>query len=136
MEQGLRDCDLALIFFSKAFDPRRPDEGPWFHAEVQSLMYRHIEEGCGVSPVMLDADVELPTFLRPLARRGIEEFDAIVDAIEGRSAKPPLGPGRVRLSVTPYGQNIDRTLFTPLTPPLGRSTAEVRAASRDIGRFP
>jgi hypothetical protein len=38
--------------------------------------------------------------------------------------------------LTPYGQDIHRAVFTPLTPPLGRSTAEVRPASRDIGRVP
>jgi hypothetical protein len=67
MEEGLRDCDLALIFFSKAFDPKRPDEGRWFHAEVQSLIYRRIEEVCRVIPVMLDAN---PTSaIRPAIRR-------------------------------------------------------------------
>ena len=98
MEEGLRDCDLALIFFSKAYDPKRPDEGRWFHAEVRSLISRRIEGGCRVIPVMLDADVDLPVFLKPLARRGIEEFEAIVDAIEGRSAKPVLGAARTAVS--------------------------------------
>jgi len=42
MDEGLRECDLALIFFSRAYDPLRPDEGRWFHAEVQSLIYRRI----------------------------------------------------------------------------------------------
>ena len=36
----------------------------------------------------------------------------------------------------PYGQNTHRAVVTPLTPPLGRSTEEVRPASRDIGRVP
>jgi hypothetical protein len=70
MEEGPRDRDLALIFFSKAYDPQRPDEGRWLHAEVQSLIYRRIEEGCRVISVMLDTDVNLPVLLKPLAGRG------------------------------------------------------------------
>jgi len=51
---------------------------------------------------MLDAGVELPIILKPLARRGIEEFDTIVDAIEGRSAKPVLGPARSAPTTTRF----------------------------------
>jgi hypothetical protein len=40
-------------------------------------------------PVVLGDDAYVPPLLRPLARRGIEEIDAIADALLSRRAGPP-----------------------------------------------
>ena len=51
-----------------------------------------IEDGKRVIPVMLDSDVMLPPLLRARGRIGIQQIDQIVDAIHGRTQKPPLAP--------------------------------------------
>lgn len=87
MNAGLDENEVGLVFFSN-----KEHNGPWFRAEVATLTFGMIENGKRLIPVMIDADAPLPPFLRPRARRGIDEFDAIVDAIKGIHRKPPLGP--------------------------------------------
>jgi tetratricopeptide (TPR) repeat protein len=87
LNEGLATCDTGLVFFSKA-----TASGAWVSSEISALIYDMVEKGHPVIPVMLEDDVELPPLLRTRARRGIKEFEAIVDAILGRSARPPLGP--------------------------------------------
>lgn len=83
INEGLGTCQAVLIFFSKA-----TASGPWVTAEISAAIVRMIEEGLRVIPVMIEDGAPVPTLLRPRARRGIDEFDAIVDAILGRSGKP------------------------------------------------
>jgi hypothetical protein len=87
INEGLATCDWGLIFFS-----RHTLGSKWVSAEVSTLIYRMITAGQPVIPVIIDEDADIPALLRPRARRSIEDFDAIVDAIFGRSSKPPLGP--------------------------------------------
>ncbi|WP_153161065.1 CHAT domain-containing protein [Zoogloea sp. 1C4] len=87
MNEGLDTCEVGLVFFSS-----EEHDGPWFRAEVATLTFEMIENGKRLIPVMIDAKAPIPPFLRPRARRGIDEFDAIVDAIRGTTSRPPLAP--------------------------------------------
>ena len=87
INEGLGRCQAVTIFFSS-----ETRTGPWVTAEISAAIVRMIEEGVRVIPVMIEDDAPVPVLLRPRARRGIDEFDAIVDAILGRSSKPPSGP--------------------------------------------
>ncbi len=86
MNEGLEHNQVGLVFFSS-----KEHEGKWFWAEVATLTLSMIEEGKRLIPVMIDPAAPLPPLLRPRARRGIVEIDAIVDAILGISRKPALG---------------------------------------------
>jgi hypothetical protein len=47
-------------------------------------------------PVIVGSGAVIPALVRPLARRGIEEIDSVIDGLCGRTAKPPLGPAPER----------------------------------------
>jgi len=87
INQGLDECEVGLVFFSS-----QPWRGRWFDAEVSTLTLFQVEEGRRLIPVMLDASVSVPPLLKRLARRSVDDFELIVDAILNRSRKPPLGP--------------------------------------------
>lgn len=91
INQGLAACDAGLVFFSSREWP-----GRWFEAEVSTLTLFNVEHGTRLIPVLIDEAAPLPPLLRRLARRGIEDFQQIVDAIEGWRSKPPLGPAADR----------------------------------------
>ncbi|MGO8918080.1 MAG: CHAT domain-containing protein, partial [Stellaceae bacterium] len=57
--------------------------------EVSYLTYARIRESKVLIPVCVGQDAYVPPLLRPLARRGIEEVDAIADALLHRRAGPP-----------------------------------------------
>src|SRR6202140_3490441 len=72
---------------------------------------------------------------RPTDRRGASARSPAA-SVAIRASRSYITPRLVSGTPTSYGQNIDRPVFAPLTPLLGRSTAEVRRASRDIGQSP
>ena len=51
--------------------------------------YARIQEGKILIPVVVGDDAWVPPLLRPLARRGIDETEAIADAVLGRKPGPP-----------------------------------------------
>ncbi len=114
INDGLASADYGLVFFS-----RHTPGGKWVTAEISALIARMIEDGCPVIPVMLDDDAEVPALLRPRARSSVRDLDTIVDAIVGRSSKPPLGPVPVTTGAA-----------TP-TPPA--AAAETDAAAAESG---
>ena len=69
---GLEEADAGIIAFS-----RHSRESRWVEAEVSYLTYARIQEEKILIPVMVSDDAWVPPLLRPLARRGIEEIDAI-----------------------------------------------------------
>ncbi|MEJ8846112.1 tetratricopeptide repeat protein [Variovorax rhizosphaerae] len=87
INEGLTDYDVGLVFFSS-----EPWPGKWFDAEVSTLTLFQVEEGRRLIPVMVDAQAPLPPLLKRYARRSVDDFDQIVDAIRGHDRKPPLGP--------------------------------------------
>jgi|GEM_PF-5075931 len=89
INQGLADCRVGLVFFSKA-----TMEKPWVRKEVSTLTYQAIEDGKPVIPVMLDPDAPIPELLRPSARVAGEDLDRFIDAIYGRSDRPRPAPPR------------------------------------------
>ena len=138
MNRGLDACDVGLLFFSS-----RPWPGKWFDNELSSLVVRRNEDGVRLIPVTIDAGVTLPALLRPLARRGIDQFDQIVDAINGVSRKPTLGPtltarhttrftvrlvgprdGTIDIVAVRDGTEVARENHVPLTRTLQQSYAE------------
>jgi hypothetical protein len=80
---GLDQAGAGIIVFS-----RHSKESRWVEAEVSYLTYARIQEQKVLIPVMVGEDCFVPPLLRPLARRGIEEIDAIADALLHRKAKP------------------------------------------------
>ncbi|HYI07924.1 MAG TPA: tetratricopeptide repeat protein [Thermoanaerobaculia bacterium] len=81
---GLEEANAGLIVFSS-----HSRESRWVEAEVSYLTYARIQEGKVLIPVVAGDDAYVPPLLRPLARRGIEEVEAIADALKSRRAVPP-----------------------------------------------
>lgn len=101
INQALEQSDAGLVVFSHA-----AAESRWVTAESRYLIWAHVEEGKLLVPVTSEHDAPIPALVRPLLRRGIEEVDAIEEALRGRRAgKPPLGSPadgrveRVRISL-------------------------------------
>jgi hypothetical protein len=107
MDSGVDGCDAALVFISTAWF-----DGSWALDEYTSLALRKVEDGIRVIPITIgDVDVcRLPTRLRKLARRSMEDFDAICDALLGIDRKPGLGDAlhaaaiAVRISVEQHAE--------------------------------
>ena len=91
---GLAAADAGIIIFSE-----NSRERPWVDAEISYLTFAGIEQNKLVIPVILGEDYWIPPLLQPRARRGIEEIDALVDALFGRKPKPtpPRAPERGRI---------------------------------------
>lgn len=84
MDEGLDSCEAALIFVSEAWF-----DGRWARDEYTTLALRRVEDGIRLIPVMLeDVADRLPAGLRKLARRSVEDFDAIRDTLLGVDRKP------------------------------------------------
>jgi tetratricopeptide (TPR) repeat protein len=81
---GLDAADAGLIVYSSVTAGSR-----WVAAESSYLIWAAIEEGKLLIPVMLDADAPVPPLVRPRLRRGIDEIDAIAEALRDRRAGPP-----------------------------------------------
>ena len=86
---GLEEATAGLIVFSK-----HSRESRWVEAETSYLTYARINEGKVLIPVKAGGDAFVPPLLRPLAYRGIEEVEAIADALQGR--RPSRPPARTR----------------------------------------
>ena len=80
---GLDEAGAGIIVFS-----RHSQESRWVDAEVSYLTYARIQEQKVLIPVMLGEDCFVPPLLRPLARRGIDEVEAIAEALFRRKARP------------------------------------------------
>ena len=76
---GLDEAGAGIIAFS-----RHSQESRWVEVEVSYLTYARIQEEKILIPVMVSDDAWVPPLLRPLARRGIEEIDALMRGGEGR----------------------------------------------------
>ncbi|HEX6367829.1 MAG TPA: TIR domain-containing protein [Longimicrobium sp.] len=93
INRGLEEAGAGLVVFSP-----HSRESRWVEAEVSYLTYARIQEGKALIPVVLGDGVWVPPLLRPLARRGIEEVEAIADALHNRRVRPspPTAPERGR----------------------------------------
>jgi hypothetical protein len=76
IDDGLARADAGLVVFSS--HARRSLVGS---AEAGSLMFARIEQGKALIPVEIGADAHVPPPLRPFVRRGVEDVDAIADAL-------------------------------------------------------
>ncbi len=61
-----------------------------------------VEENKPFIPVLLGQDTPVPALLRSRSRLGLEQFDHLVEAVYGRTSKPPLGPTRKESTVYPF----------------------------------
>jgi hypothetical protein len=105
INKGLDQAGCGIIVFSK-----ESWESLWVRAEASYLQYARIEEGKVLIPVIVGRDnLWLPPLLRPLARRGIDEVDAIADAVLGRHGGPP--------PVRPAAHGTSKTARVTLTRP-------------------
>ncbi len=84
IDGGLEAADAGVVLFS-----RHTWGSSWVKAEARYLSYARIEEEKVLIPVMAEAGAWVPPLLRPLARRGVEEVEAIAEALLHRSAGPP-----------------------------------------------
>lgn len=92
-EQGIGQAKAFIVILSKHSIDR-----PWVRAELDVAVVRQIESATKLIPIVLDG-VQVPEALRSTVWRPIgdpssydAEFDAIMHAIFGTSARPPLGP--------------------------------------------
>ncbi|MBM4113850.1 MAG: hypothetical protein FJ253_10875 [Phycisphaerae bacterium] len=151
MNEGLDDCHVGLVFFSS-----REAKGAWFGNEVSALICRRNDEGIRVIPVLIDDKVVVPGLLKPLARRSIDQFEQIVDAIQGVDRKPKVGPttatrrlkrftlrianageGVIDLTARLDGEEVARETGVGLTAQLSRSYAEfIQGHTKVIDRGP
>ncbi|MGH3980018.1 MAG: TIR domain-containing protein [Pseudonocardiaceae bacterium] len=84
MDQGVDRCGAGLIFVSRAWF-----EGSWTQDEYTSLAFRRVEDDIRLVPVMVeDVGDLLPARLRKLARRSVEDYEAIRDTLLGIDRKP------------------------------------------------
>ena len=83
INDGLEQAGAGLIVFSA-----HSGESRWVEAEVSYLTYARIQESKVLIPIRVGEDAYVPPLLRPLAWRGIEEVDAIADALLHRRAGP------------------------------------------------
>jgi hypothetical protein len=90
INEGLESAGAGLIVFSA-----HSRESRWVEAEVSYLTYARIQEGKVLIPVVVGEGAFVPPLLRPLSRRGIEEIDAIADALLHRRGGPPATVSRV-----------------------------------------
>jgi tetratricopeptide (TPR) repeat protein len=84
INEGLEQAGAGLIVFSA-----HSRENRWVEAEVSYLTYARIKEGKVLIPVLAGPDAYVPPLLRPLAWCGIDQVDAIADALLHRRAGPP-----------------------------------------------
>ena len=68
------------------------DASPWVTAEVSYLIYARVHEQKPLIPVVLDDRASIPPLLRMLARRRIDEIDAIAEALRHRGTPRPAPP--------------------------------------------
>jgi hypothetical protein len=118
MDEGIDRCGVGLVFVSNAWF-----EGPWAQDEYTSLAFRKGEDDIRLVSVLVeDIGDRLPTRLRKLARRSVEDYEAIRDTLLGVDRKPGLGsalqartrsvtvrleatgPGRAKVSLLVDGQ--------------------------------
>ena len=83
INRGLDTADAGLIVFSAA-----SKESRWVDAETDYLTYARIQEGKPLIPVELGDAPYVPPLLRPIARHGIDEVEAIVTALQTRRREP------------------------------------------------
>ncbi|MDX2030205.1 MAG: CHAT domain-containing protein [Blastocatellia bacterium] len=102
---GLDEAGAGIIIFSQ-----HSRESRWVEAEVSYLTFSRVEEGKILIPVIAGEGAWVPPLLRPLARRGIAEVEAIADALFGRKGGPPprrapeIGQAhRAQITLTPAG---------------------------------
>ena len=89
INRGLASYDKGLIFLS-----REVEHGKWVQAEISTITLQAVEEGKPVIPVMLDPDTPVPPLLKQRCRLAHDQIDQLIEAIYGRTSKPPLGPPR------------------------------------------
>jgi tetratricopeptide (TPR) repeat protein len=97
---GLDESGAGIIVFSE-----RSRESRWVEAETSYLTYARIQEGKPLVPVKAEEGAWVPPLLRPLVHRGIEEHDAIADALLTRRGGPP--PRRAE-----EGRGVERAIVT------------------------
>jgi tetratricopeptide (TPR) repeat protein len=83
INDGLEQAAAGIIVFS-----RHSRDSRWVEAEVTYLTHARIEEGKVLVPVRLGDDAYVPPLLCPYLHRGIDEVDAIVDALHQRKPRP------------------------------------------------
>lgn len=88
INRGLEEADAGLVVFSDHSQDSR-----WVEAETSYLTWARIEEGKVLIPVMAEEGAWVPPLLRPLARRSVEEVDAIADGLRTRSTPGPTAAG-------------------------------------------
>ena len=86
IDKALAQCDLALIFFSKA-----TADGVWTQAEISSLIEQAVVQKKRVIPVLLEPDAPIPELLKTRVKLPAEPLDDLINAIYGVSSKPHIG---------------------------------------------
>jgi TIR domain-containing protein/CHAT domain-containing protein/AAA ATPase-like protein len=84
INKGLDEAEASIIVFTAD-----ADASPWVKAELSYLIYARVHEQKPLIPVVLGAGATIPPLLRMLVRRGIDEIDAIAEALRHRGTPRP-----------------------------------------------
>ena len=91
-EEGIKNATVFVIVLSKASIAK-----PWVRQELNAAVVKRIDDGMKLIPIVLDG-CEIPGALKStLWQRVLDPadfascLDVVVDAIFGRSRKPPIG---------------------------------------------
>jgi hypothetical protein len=90
INDGLDKADAGIVVFS-----RHSRQSRWIEAEVSYLTFARIEEREPLIPVRLGDDCYVPPLVRPHCWRGIDEVEAIADALAAAQgqARPGAAAG-------------------------------------------
>ena len=147
VNKGLDDCDVVLIFISKA-----ALESGWVQAEMSTWQRWVIAGKKRMIPVLLEHDVELPALPGNHLYVHVEEFERLVAAIKQESQKPTVvqaiqerhvrltlqspEPGRIGVTCTVDGQPTGDENISAITAGFAYSYADWMKARLQTERTP
>ncbi len=92
-DEGIAESKFFIVILSQSSINKE-----WVRKELNTAIIKMIEDGLKIIPVIIDKEIEIPTALRDTVWVRINdltsydvEFEKILDAIYGKSDKPPLG---------------------------------------------
>jgi TIR domain len=87
MDEGVRECDAALVFLSADYT-----SGRWALNEMWDILFRAVSDDIRVIPVLIgDVDLgPLPLAIQRRSNTRIEQFDSVANALLGLDPRPPL----------------------------------------------
>ncbi len=106
IDEGLEKSDAGIIVLSKNIDG-----SPWIKTELNYLIYACIKESKRLIPVELEEGGFIPPLIRPLAKCGIHDIDAITMALRQETPDPSFtGPASLDSILIRLMRNEDHSI--------------------------